>query len=107
MRDMAMSRQQSSLSIRIEIVAALEASNELEADTQTELNLAGSAERVDAGPDTDAIYVVITASGAIDLPRSSRQNSIQGVARQIEVREVEEVVEADARLHGELFTKPV
>jgi hypothetical protein len=47
---------------------------------------------------------VLSPSGSVDLPRSSRQQSVQRHARQIKVSEVKQVVEAYTRLHAEPIT---
>ena len=47
----------------------------LEGEPQTELDLSGRTKRVDTCSHTNAIYIVPSASGAVDLPGSSGQRS--------------------------------
>ena len=54
----------------------------LEGDPQSEFNLARGTEGVDARSYADAIYVVSVRSGAVDLSGSSREKTIERVARQ-------------------------
>jgi hypothetical protein len=49
----------------------------LEGEPQSELDLPGGAERVNACSYPDAVYVVPGGSGSIDLSRGSRQQSIE------------------------------
>jgi hypothetical protein len=49
----------------------------LEGEPQSELDLPGGTERVDACSYPTAVYVVRGGSGPIDLSRSSRQQSIE------------------------------
>jgi hypothetical protein len=48
---------------------------ELEGEPQAEFDLTRSTERVDAGSDSHAVYVVPAVCGSVDLPGSSRQQS--------------------------------
>jgi hypothetical protein len=48
----------------------------LERETQTELDLAGSAERVDARPDAHTLHIVTLWSGPIYLAGGSRQQPV-------------------------------
>ena len=79
----------------------------LEGEPQPELDLSGSTERVDACSYPNAVHVVSCASGSVDLSRGSRQQSIQRVARQIKIGEVEQVVKPGAGLHAEPLTNRV
>src|SRR6202022_550128 len=71
----------------------------LEREPQAELDLAGSAERVDAGSNAYAINVMTRASRPVDLPGSSDQQAVHHVPGQIKVGEIEQIVETDAGLH--------
>ena len=51
----------------------------LEGDTQAELDLTGSPERVNACSDAHAIYIVSNTGRPIDLSASSRQQSTSAV----------------------------
>ena len=45
--------------------------------------------------------------GPIDLASSSGEQSVKGSAREVEISEVEEVVEAGARLYRDTFSNGV
>src|SRR5208282_57740 len=52
----------------------------------------------DAGAGPDAVGDAASSRGAVDRARGARQRAGQGVRRQVEVGEVEQVVETHARL---------
>ena len=79
----------------------------LEGHPQPELYLPRGPERVDTSSDANAIYVVCSGSSPIDLSRCPVQQAMERGCRQIKVREVEEVVESDAWLDGEVFVEGV
>ena len=80
---------------------------ELENEAQPEVDLPWGTEAVDTSSDANAIYVVCSGSSPIDLSRCPVQQAIERGCRQIKVREVEEVVESDAWLDGEVFVEGV
>lgn len=51
----------------------------LEGDTQTEFDLPGSTEGVDAGSRSHAIYIMSSASRAVDLPRGPVKSPFNAV----------------------------
>ena len=61
----------------------------LERQPKAELDLTGRAQRVDAGSDTNTIKIVTTVCSSVDLPHSTREESIHHIPGQIKVREIE------------------
>lgn len=73
----------------------------------TLFRLASEAQRIQLAAEayTAAIYVVTAAGCAINLAGRTSQDSIQSVAGQIEIREVEQVIETGAWLHRDALTQ--
>src|ERR1700687_6137217 len=73
----------------------------LEREPQAELDLAGSAERVDTVSTANSVHTMAPRSSPVDLTCSSRQQPIQHVPRKVKIREVEQIIECHAGLNGE------
>jgi len=73
----------------------------LESEPQPEFDLSGSAEGVDACPNTDTVYIMARASRPVDLPGSSSQQSIQARSWQIKIDKVEQIKKSHAGLKAE------
>src|SRR5438477_7105439 len=74
-----------------------------EGQLQAKLDLPWRSERVQARTSAGAVAEVISIVGAVDGARRSRQQAGEHAARQIEVGEVEQIVEANARANGQLL----
>jgi hypothetical protein len=57
------------------------AQRDLENNAESEFDLAGGAERVNACSDSHSIHIVCGMSGSVDLPRRPCQESVEGISR--------------------------
>ena len=73
----------------------------LERESQAELDLAGSTQRVNARSDAHSVHIMALRSSPVYLACSSRQKPIQHVPRKVKIREVEQIIECHAGLNGE------
>src|SRR3954451_22463686 len=79
----------------------------LETHSHPELNRARCSERKHPRPQTYPIRYAISWGRPVHRPRRTRQQPPNHIRRQIEVREVEQIVKADVRLDGPPLTEPV